>query len=249
MEKIKIKGSSKSYEIRSIQTIEPHVMQIVFVGTPLTKWGDITLYTDGGIECATLTGWTTVYRDEGQTVYLSDDSSVYHTPDPDTGGEILPPEPYTPTLEELQAAKKQEVNAACNKTIVEGFDVKLSDGQIHHFTMKEEDQIAFLTCLALISKGETAIPWHPNGSSTQPCVFYSTDDMQKITDAAYEHRTFHTTYCNSLKIWVEATETAEELQEIYYGADVPETYQSDVLKAYLKAKESVGGTDESEAVR
>lgn len=249
MEKIKIKGSSKSYEIRSIQTIEPHVMQIVFVGTPPTKWGDITLYTDGGIECATLTGWTTVYRDEGQTVYLSDDSSVYQTPDPDTGGEILPPEPYTPTLEELQAAKKQEVNAACNKTIVEGFDVKLSDGQIHHFTMKEEDQIAFLTCLALISKGETAIPWHPNGSSTQPCVFYSTDDMQKITDAAYEHRTFHTTYCNSLKIWVEAMETAEELQEIYYGADVPETYQSDVLKAYLKAKESVGGTDESEAVR
>ena len=249
MEKIKIKGSSKSYEIRSIQTIEPHVMQIVFVGTPPTKWGDITLYTDGGIECATLTGWTTVYRDEGQTVYLSDDSSVYHTPDPDTGGEILPPEPYTPTLEELQAAKKQEVNAACNKTIVEGFDVKLSDGQIHHFTMKEEDQIAFLTCLALISKGETAIPWHPNGSSTQPCVFYSTDDMQKITDAAYEHRTFHTTYCNSLKIWVEATETAEELQEIYYGADVPETYQSDVLKAYLKAKENVGGTDESEAGR
>ena len=249
MEKIKIKGSSKSYEIRSIQTIEPHVMQIVFVGTPPTKWGDITLYTDGGIECATLTGWTTVYRDEGQTVYLSDDSSVYHTPDPDTGGEILPPEPYTPTLEELQAAKKQEVNAACNKTIVEGFDVKLSDGQIHHFTMKEEDQIAFLTCLALISKGETAIPWHPNGSSTQPCVFYSTDDMQKITDAAYEHRTFHTTYCNSLKIWVEATETAEELQEIYYGADVPETYQSDFLKSYLKAKESVGGTDEAEAVR
>ena len=84
MEKIKIKGSSKSYEIRSIQTIEPHVMQIVFVGTPPTKWGDITLYTDGGIECATLTGWTTVYRDEGQTVYLSDDSSVYQTPDPDS---------------------------------------------------------------------------------------------------------------------------------------------------------------------
>ncbi len=248
MEKIKVKG--KLYEIRSIQTIEAACAADRLRGYTADKMdGDITLYTDGGIECATLTGWTTVYRDEGQTVYLSDDGSVYQTSDPDTGGEILPPEPYTPTLEELQAAKKQEVNAACNKTIVEGFDVKLSDGQIHHFTMKEEDQIAFLTCLALISKGETAIPWHPNGSSTQPCVFYSTDDMQKITDAAYEHRTFHTTYCNSLKIWVEATETAEELQEIYYGADVPETYQSDVLKAYLKAKESVGGTDESEAVR
>ena len=247
MEKIKVNG--KIYEIRSIQTISTHVLQIAFVNMVPVKWGgDIVLYTAGDIECATLSGWNTVYRDEGQTVYLSDDGSVYQTPDPDTGGEILPPEPYEPTLAELQVAKKQEVNAACNKTIVEGFDVALSDGT-HHFTMKEEDQIAFLTCLALISKGETAIPWHPNGSSTQPCVFYSTDDMQKITDAAYEHRTFHTTYCNSLKIWVEATETAEELQEIYYGADVPETYQSDVLKAYLKAKESVGGTDESEAVR
>lgn len=247
MEKIKING--KIYEIRSIQTISTHVLQIAFVNMVPAKWGgDIVLYTAGGIECTTLTGWETVYRDEGQTIYLSDDGSVYQKPDQDTGGEILPSEPYVPTLAELQVAKKQEVNAACNKTIVEGFDVALSDGT-HHFTMKEEDQIAFLTCLALISKGETAIPWHPNGSSTQPCVFYSTDDMQKITDAAYEHRTFHTTYCNSLKIWVEATETAEELQEIYYGADVPETYQSDVLKAYLKAKESVGGTDESEAVR
>lgn len=246
MEKIKVKG--KLYEIWCIRTLVPHVLQIIFADAVPTEWGgDIVLYTAGGIECATLTGWKTVYRDEGKTVYLSDDGSTYKAPDPDSGGEVLPPEPYTPTLEELQAAKKQEVNAACNKTIIEGFDVALSDGT-HHFTMKEEDQIAFLTCLALISQGETAIPWHPNGSCTQPCVFYSADDMQKITDAAYEHRTFHTTYCNSLKIWVEATKAAEELQEIYYGADVPEEYQSAVLKAYLKAKESVGGTDESEVV-
>lgn len=104
MEKIKVKG--KLYDIRSIQTIEQHVLQIIFACTPPTKWnGDIVLYTAGDIECAVLTGWNTVYRDEGQTVYLSDDGSVYQTPDPDTGGEILPPEPYVPTLEELQASK------------------------------------------------------------------------------------------------------------------------------------------------
>ena len=89
MEKIKVKG--KLYDIRSIQTIEQHVLQIIFACTPPTKWnGDIVLYTAGDIECAVLTGWNTVYRDEGQTVYLSDDGSVYQTPDPDTGGEILP---------------------------------------------------------------------------------------------------------------------------------------------------------------
>ena len=108
MEKIKVKG--KLYDIRSIQTIEQHVLQIIFACTPPTKWnGDIVLYTAGDIECAVLTGWNTVYRDEGQTVYLSDDGSGYQTPDPDTGGEILPPEPYVPTLEELQAADPKEV--------------------------------------------------------------------------------------------------------------------------------------------
>ena len=72
MEKIKVKG--KLYDIRSIQTIEQHVLQIIFACTPPTKWnGDIVLYTAGDIECAVLTGWNTVYRDEGQTVYLSDD--------------------------------------------------------------------------------------------------------------------------------------------------------------------------------
>ena len=140
MEKIKVKG--KLYEIRSIQTIEPHVLQIAFASTPPTKWaGDIVLYTAGDIECAVLTGWNTVYRDEGQTVYLSDDGSVYQTPDPDTGGEILPPEPYVPTLEELQAAKKREISQACETAIYSGVDVKLSDGSAEHFALTEHDQL------------------------------------------------------------------------------------------------------------
>ena len=140
MEKIKVKG--KLYEIRSIQTIEPCVLQIVFAGTPPTKWdGDIVLYTAGDIECATLAGWNTVYRDEGRTVYLSDDGSVYQTPDPDTGGEILPPEPYVPTLEELQVAKKREISQACETAIYSGVDVKLSDGYTEHFALTEHDQL------------------------------------------------------------------------------------------------------------
>lgn len=96
MEKIRIKGSNKLYEIRSIQKIQEHVLRIVFSTAVPSKWDDITIFTAGGIECATLFGWTTVYRDEGQTVYLSDDGGVYQKPDPDSG-EVLPPEPYVPT--------------------------------------------------------------------------------------------------------------------------------------------------------
>ena len=169
MEKIKVKG--KLYEIRSIQTIEPHVLQIVFACTPPTKWnGDIVLYTSGDIECAVLTGWNTVYRDEGRTVYLSDDGSVYQTPDPDTGGEILPPEPYEPTLAELQAAKKREISQACETAIYSGVDVTLTDGSTEHFSLTEHDQLNLFGKQVQLAAGSTELEYHADG---QPCRYYN----------------------------------------------------------------------------
>ena len=237
MEKIKVKG--KLYEIRSIQTIEPHVLQIVFACTPPTKWnGDIVLYTSGDIECAVLTGWNTVYRDEGQTVYLSDDGSVYQTPDPDTGGEILPPEPYVPTLEELQASKKLEISQACEQTIYSGVSVTLADGSVEHFALTEHDQLNLFGKQVQLAAGAEQLEYHSDG---QPCRYYDAADMQKIITKAMWHVSYHTTYCNALNMWVAGVQTAEEIQQIFYGADVPEQYQSDVLKAYIASmKESAG---------
>ena len=46
-------------------------------------------------------------------------------------------------------------------------------------------------------------------------------------------------------MWIAGCETADEIQQIYYGADVPEQYQSDVLKAYIATeKERAGDVDE-----
>ena len=44
-------------------------------------------------------------------------------------------------------------------------------------------------------------------------------------------------------MWVAGSETAEELQQIFYGADVPDRYQSEVLKAYLLQIEAMAGDD------
>ena len=242
MEKIKVKG--KIYEIRSIQTIEPHVLQIVFSGTPPTKWGgDIVLYTAGDVECATLSGWTTVYRDEGKTVYLSDDGSVYKAPDPDAGGEILPPEPYEPTLDELKLAKKREISQTCEQAIYSGVDVTLTNGTTEHFSLTEHDQLNLFGKQVQLAAGADQLEYHSDG---QACRYYSAADMQLIIAAAMQHVSYHTTYCNALNMWTAGCEKTEEVQEIYYGADVPEAYQSDVLKAYLKAKESAGDVDESQ---
>ena len=242
MEHIKIKGSDLCYEIQSITKPAEHILQIVFKDAVPEDWGEIQLYTAGGILATILEGWTTVYRSDGQTIYLSDDGSVYQTPDPDTGGEILPPEPYVPTLEELQAAKKREISQACENAIYSGVDVKLSDGSTEHFSLTEHDQLNLFGKQVQLAAGTTELEYHADG---QPCRYYSAKDMQIITSMAMAFVSYHTTYCNAVNMWIAGCETADEIQQIYYGADVPEQYQSDVLKAYIATeKERAGDVDE-----
>ena len=67
--------------------------------------------------------------------------------------------------------------------------------------------------------------------------------MQTIITKAMWHVSYHTTYCNALNMWVAGAETADDLQQIFYGADVPEQYQSEVLKAYLLQITAMAGDD------
>ena len=243
MEKIRIKGSSKLYEIQSIQKIQEHILRITFTGGGPSKWDDITIFTAGGIECATLSGWTTLYRDEGQTVYLSDDGSVYQEPNPDSG-EVLPPEPYVPTLAELQTAKRQEISRACEQIIYSGVDVTLTDGSTEHFSLTEHDQLNLFGKQVQLAAGAEQLEYHSDG---QPCRYYSAADMQTIITAAMQHVSYHTTYCNAVNMWIAGWESAEEVQAIYYGAVVPAEYQSDVLKAYIASMKESAGDENAQA--
>lgn len=235
MEKIAINKEKKKYEIESIRPISSHVLQIIFADDVPLSYGDISIYTAGDIQCAYLPGYDTIYRDEGKTVYLSDDGSVYTPPKQPEGSEpVLPPAPYVPTVEELLAAamsqKKAEVSQGCEQIIYRGVTVTLTDGSVEHFALTEHDQLNLFGKQAQISAGAEQLEYHADG---QPCRYYSAADMQTIISAAMFHVSYHTTYCNSLNMWLAGCQTAEEVQQIFYGADVPEEYQSEVLKAYL----------------
>ena len=173
MEKIKINDSDQLYEIESIRQTAEHVLQIAFAGAAPESWeGDIQLYTAGGVLATTLSGWHTVYRDEGQTLYLSDDGSVYTPPtDPEP---VAPSEPYEPTLAELQASKKQEISAACEQVIYSGVDVTLSDGSSEHFALTEHDQLNLFGKQVQLAAGTDKLEYHSDGQS---CKYYSAADM------------------------------------------------------------------------
>lgn len=232
MESIKINQGEQAYKITSIMPVSKHVLQIIFANEIPEAYGDITVFTTGGEQCSNLPGYSTVYRDEGQTVYLSDDGSVYAAPDDPAD---LPSEPYVPTAEELllaaQSSKRAEVSASCEQTIYAGIDVDLPSGTIEHFSLTEHDQINLFGKQAQLAAGASQLEYHADG---QPCRYYSAVDMQSIITAAMWHVSYHTTYCNALNMWIEGCETAEDVQEIFYGVDVPEEYQSEVLKAYIK---------------
>lgn len=183
--------------------------------------GLIELQTAAGAVYGKIEGYTTVYKTLDDGVILSNDGSVYIEPEP--------PEPYMPTLAELRAAKKAEVSAACEQIIYSGITVDLPDGP-EHFSLTEKDQINLFGKQAQLAAGVDRLEYHQDG---HPCRYYSAAEMQQIITAAMEHVSYHTTYCNSLNMWISGVESAEELEGIYYGADVPEEYQSEVLKDYL----------------
>lgn len=247
MESITINGQNQHYEIESITPMSKHVLQVVFADAIPEEYGGIDVYTSGGLQCSHLPGYDTIYRDEGQTVYLSDDGSVYQPPeDPDP---VIPPEPYIPTPEELlasaQAAKKAEVSAACEQIIYKGVSVTLADGTTEHYSLTGHDQLNLFGKQAQLASGAEQLEYHADG---QPCKYYSAADMQAIVNAAMWHVSYHTTYCNALNMWIAGCQDAETVQEIFYGADVPAEYRSEVLNAYLLQIASMAEDNKDEAV-
>ena len=59
--------------------------------------------------------------------------------------EVKPVVVEEPTIDFVRASKISELKYHCNKTITNGIDVKLSDGETRHFSMSLEDQINLLT--------------------------------------------------------------------------------------------------------
>lgn len=182
---------------------------------------DNTSHTYGILE-----GYSTVYRTFDSGVILSNDGSVYVEPEP--------VEPYVPTLDELKAAKKAEISAICESTIYDGVTVSLPGGD-EHFALTEKDQLNLFGKQAQLASGAEQLEYHQDG---HPCRYYTPTEMQLIIDAAMKYVSYHTTYCNSLNMWIAAVTDAEDLDDIYYGADIPVEYQSVVMKDYLLALQS-----------
>ena len=133
------------------------------------------------------------------------------------------------SVETYRAEKKKEISQICQSTVFAGTDIDISSGK-EHFSLKDEDQLNLFGKQAQLTAGIKKLEYHEDGN---PCRYYSAEDMQKIINGAMEFKSYHTTYGNSLNMWIKGCSKTSEIAKIEYGAPIPEEYQSEVLKDYL----------------
>lgn len=132
-------------------------------------------------------------------------------------------------VENVRQCKRKELSETCETVIYAGVDVELSTGT-EHFSLTEKDQINLFGKQAQLASGVLKLEYHNDG---QPCKYYSAEDMQLILSQAMAYVSFQTTYCNSLFQWLGSMDKGSEISKISYGSEIPETFQTEVLKDFL----------------
>ena len=172
--------------------------------------------------------YNTVYREINGVVQFSDDGSVYVAPpDPEPEPD---PEPYVPTLDEIKAAKRQEIAMMHQSVIAAGIDVNLSIGT-QHFQLSQEDMTFLMGKKIELESGALEVSYQ---DSDNHCMFLSNEDMQAVIMTAFAFVDIQTTYRNNLYEWIDQCATSQEVEEISYGIDIPEEHQNEVYKRRMQ---------------
>ena len=211
-----------------VKRLGEHLIQII--GDVEKNTSGFHLINDVGSVYGKYEDFTNLYKEIEGGFVLSNDDSVYVEPEP-----VPEPEPYEPSLDEVQEMKVREMNEAQQAAIQEGINVKLTDGAVEHFTLTDHDQTSLVGLQAKVLEGEDSIPWHTSDEA-EHCKFYSNADMALITTAAMEYVTWHITYFRDLRIYIRSLQTKGEVEAVTYGMDIPQEYQSEPLRAMIAAK-------------
>ena len=131
------------------------------------------------------------------------------------------------TAEFVRDIKIKELSLECNKAITAGFDLELSDGEQHHFSMSLEDQANLNTASMQILGGDEEIPYHADGEEYK---MFSSEDMISVIGAANQHKLKELAYFGCLKTWVSGLVRIKSIQEVKYGDEIPKRYQSALYK-------------------
>ena len=142
---------------------------------------------------------------------------------------ITPPKDWN-NVDQVRAAKKQEIGLGCSAAIYAGIDVAGS-----HYSLTEHDQTELMAQNAAIVAGAQAVPYHADG---ELCRMYPAAEFSALAQAATAHVFYHRTYCNHVNAWI-ARAGLDELAAIEYGAELP----ADLAASMAQIIQEAGGAE------
>ena len=122
--------------------------------------------------------------------------------------------------------KLSEISTACNTAIISGIDVEI-DGEPVHFNLSLEDQANISNLFRVVELGGTSFPYQADGGV---CSVYTAAQIATIYTTAQSHITYHLTYHNALKQYVQSLEDISTVQAIQYGMLLPEPYLTEMTE-------------------
>lgn len=127
--------------------------------------------------------------------------------------------------------KIKYLSSQCKAKISAGFIIGLSDGESYGFKLTAEDQLNLMSIESQLNTGAETVIYH---ATNQPCKIFSKEDMLKVIKAFRSHVTYHTTYFNVAKQYINSLTDLEKINNFKYGTDVSAALDNKVIKQILK---------------
>jgi hypothetical protein len=140
-------------------------------------------------------------------------------------------------LDKAKQSAIQRLSNKCKISINAGFTVALSDGKSYGFKLTAEDQLNLMSIEGQLNAGAETVIYHATGL---PCRIFSREDMLKVIKAFRHHVTYHTTYFNVAKQYINSLMDIEKINEFSYGTDVSTVVNDRVIKQILKNGADLG---------
>ena len=161
---------------------------------------------------------------------LNEEIKIISDEEPIIEDEIIENKPEKEvTIDFVRQVKITEMTNICKKTIIDGFNTSLSDGNFYHFSLTIEDQINLLNISNNIDNSDDKIIYHADG---ERCKYFSKDDMKLIITKANNFKMYHTTYFNCLKSYINSLSDINTISNITYGIQLPEKFTHVFLTTY-----------------
>lgn len=153
------------------------------------------------------------------------------------------------TLENAKTRKINKLDTICENTIQAGMDIQLSTG-VRKFTLDDHDQLNLTSIGFELLMGATQVSWHIDDEA-EHCEYFSNTDALLIINTLSIFKKYHITYFRDLRIYIRDMTSVEDVNNAYYGMQIPDEYKSQVLKdfeiqiAAITENINSGDTDET----